>query len=70
MRKQFAKTIIELGERDDRLVVLIGDISHFLLRDFQAKYPNRFYNMGIAEQAMMSISSGLGKNFNDAPRRI
>ena len=62
MRKQFAKTIIELGERDDRLVVLIGDISHFLLRDFQAKYPNRFYNMGIAEQAMMSISSGLGMN--------
>jgi transketolase len=59
MRKQFAKTINELGGEDNRLVVLLGDISHFLLRDFQAKYPNRFYNMGIAEQAMLSVSSGL-----------
>ena len=59
MRKQFAKTIFEVAGADERLAVLIGDISHHLLRDFQAKYPDRFYNMGIAEQAMMSMSSGM-----------
>lgn len=59
MRKQFANTMLEIGGKDERLVVMIGDISHFLLREFQAKYPERFYNMGIAEQAMMSIASGL-----------
>jgi len=58
MRKQFAKTLQEIGE-DDKLVVLIGDISHFLLRDFEAKYKSRFYNLGVAEQGMMSMAAGL-----------
>lgn len=58
MRKQFAKTLLELGS-DERLVVLIGDISHFLLRDFEAKYKPRFYNLGVAEQSMMSMAAGL-----------
>ncbi len=58
MRKQFAKTMQELG-LDDRLIILIGDISHYLLKDFEVKYPQRFYNMGVAEQAMMSMAAGL-----------
>lgn len=58
MRKQFARTMQELG-LDERLVILIGDISHYLLKDFEAKYPQRFYNMGVAEQAMMSMAAGL-----------
>jgi len=61
MRKQFVKTMLEVGSDPD-LVVLIGDISHFALREFAEKYPNRFYNMGIAEQAMMSMASGLALN--------
>ncbi len=48
----------ELGA-DERLVILIGDISHYLLKDFAEKYPRRFYNMGVAEQAMMSMAAGL-----------
>lgn len=58
MRNQFAKTLIELG-KDESLAVLIGDISHFLLRDFQKQFPDRFYNMGIAEQSMMGVAAGL-----------
>lgn len=59
MRKQFAKTLFEIGEKDKKLVVLIGDISHFLLKDFQKKFPDRFYNMGIAEQSMIGVAAGL-----------
>ena len=58
MRKQFVKTMLELGE-DKRLTILIGDISHYALREFEEKYPDRFFNMGVAEQAMISMSSGL-----------
>lgn len=58
MRKQFARTLLDVGE-DEKLIVLIGDISHFLLKDFEEKYKNRFYNMGVAEQSMMSMASGL-----------
>lgn len=58
MRRQFATTLVELGE-DEKLVVLIGDISHYLLKDFETKYNSRFYNMGIAEQAMIGTAVGL-----------
>jgi transketolase len=61
MRKQFAKTMLEAGS-DDRLAILIGDISHFLLRDLEAKYKERFYNLGVAEQSMMSMAAGLAVN--------
>ena len=59
MRKQFAKTLFEVGTEDKKLVVLIGDISHFLLRNFQKEFPDRFYNMGIAEQSMVGVAAGL-----------
>jgi transketolase len=59
MRKQFAKTLFEVGEKDKKLVVMIGDISHFLLKDFQKNFPDRFYNMGIAEQSMIGVAAGL-----------
>ncbi len=58
MRKQLPKTFLEIGA-DEKFVVLIGDISHFALRDFHAAYPDRFYNMGMAEQSMVSMASGL-----------
>ncbi len=53
--------MLEVGE-DPRLVVLLGDLSHFLLRDFEAAHKDRFYNLGIAEQSMMSIAAGLAMN--------
>ena len=59
MRKTFAKTIIELAEEDDKLVVLIGDISHYLLNEFERKFPDRFYNVGICEQTIMSMAAGM-----------
>lgn len=58
MRNQFAKTLTEVGT-DENIVVLIGDISHYLLRGFEEKYPNQFYNMGIAEQSMIGVAAGL-----------
>lgn len=58
MRNQFAKTLTDTG-KDKKVVVLIGDISHFLLRDFQKQFPDRFYNMGAAEQSMIGVAAGL-----------
>jgi len=59
MRKRFAENLISLAERDDKLVVLIGDISHYLLKEFEERYPDRFYNTGICEQSMVSMAAGL-----------
>ncbi len=59
MRNQFSRTIEAVGDFDEKLVVLMGDISVFLLRNFQNKHPERFYNLGICEQTIISMAAGL-----------
>lgn len=59
MRKQFKQTLLDLAQRDDRIVVLLGDVSVYLLEEFRAKYPDRFYNLGICENTMISAAAGL-----------
>lgn len=59
MRKQFSKSVLEIADTDDKSVVLIGDISHYLLKEYETKYPNRFYNLGICEQSLIGLASGM-----------
>ena len=59
MRKEFARLMFEVGGNDNRLVILVGDIGVFGLREFWKKYPERFYNIGVCEQSIMSIASGM-----------
>lgn len=59
MRKQFKQTIMELAETDDRITMILGDVSVYLLNDFQQRYPDRFYNMGICENTLISVAAGL-----------
>jgi len=59
MRKAFAESVIKLAERDDKTVVLIGDISHYLLKEYEERFPERFYNVGICEQTIMSLAAGM-----------
>lgn len=59
MRKQFKETILQLAENDDRITLILGDVSVYLLTDFQKRYPDRFYNMGICENTLISVAAGL-----------
>jgi len=59
MRKTFADTMLEVGQIDPKLVVLVGDISHFALQPFAKSCPGRFYNIGICEPTIISMASGL-----------
>lgn len=59
MRNAFAKKITELAGKDQRVVLLSGDIGNRLFDDFKAKYPTRFYNCGVAEANMMGVAAGL-----------
>jgi len=59
VRKQFKDTTFELAMKDDKVVVILGDISHFLFMPFQEKFPARVYNMGICENALVSVAAGL-----------
>ena len=60
MRKQFGKTLTELGNRDPNLVVLYGDVCWPRPEnDFISKYPERALNVGIGEQAMVGMAAGM-----------
>ena len=59
MRKQFKDTASDLATRDEKVVIVLGDISHFLFMPLQEKFPTRVYNMGICENALISVAAGL-----------
>jgi len=59
MRRQFKETINGLAEKDDSIVLIFGDVSVYLFNDFKNKYPQRFYNMGICENTLISVGAGL-----------
>ncbi|MFH0855096.1 MAG: hypothetical protein V1869_01060 [Candidatus Omnitrophota bacterium] len=59
MRKHFKETLIKLAEKDKKLLLLLGDISVYLLKDFSARFPGQFYNAGICENTLISMAAGL-----------
>lgn len=59
MRNQFIKTTSELIENDDRVIALLGEVTIFGFRHMFEKYPDRILNIGILEQASVSMAAGL-----------
>jgi len=59
-RNFFAKALVELGRERKDIVVLSADLSTSVKTSvFEKEFPERHFNVGIAEQNMMSISAGL-----------
>src|SRR5438477_9173566 len=59
-RDAYAKTLEKMAETDTRVCVVINDsLSSAKMKDFGAKYPARFVNVGIAEQNMVGVGNGL-----------
>jgi transketolase len=59
LRDAYGKALVELGERDPKLVVLDADLSGSTRTAlFGQKFPDRFYNVGVMEDTMMTIAAG------------
>ena len=62
MRKAFGEMMQEIAETHDDIVVMAADVaSSANLGVFEKKYPQRFFNIGIAEQNMVAIAAGMAK---------
>lgn len=61
MRKSFISTLVELAEQDDRVVLLTGDLGFGVVEAFQQRFPDRFFNVGVAEQNMIGVATGLAE---------
>ncbi|KKQ90925.1 MAG: hypothetical protein UT16_C0028G0008 [Candidatus Azambacteria bacterium GW2011_GWA2_39_10] len=66
-RDGYGKGLVELGGKDDRVVVLCADLaestrSHW----FKEKFPERYIELGVAEQNMATVAAGLA-NYGKIP---
>lgn len=59
MRNAFSQELTRLAGEDHRLVLLSGDIGNRMFDEFKTRFPNRFFNCGIAEANMMSLAAGM-----------
>ena len=59
-REAYGRALVELGEEHDDIVVLDSDLSKSTMTCYFAeRFPDRFFNCGVAEQNMMGIAAGL-----------
>ena len=58
MREVFGDTVTELADSDQRIVMLDGDLGSST-KIFQRAHPERYFQMGIAEQNMLGVAAGM-----------
>lgn len=59
-RAAYGEALVELGARNDKVVVLDADLAHATQTiKFAQAYPDRFFNMGIAEANLVATSAGM-----------
>ena len=60
MRNAFAEALYEAASKDERVCIVVADISPAgSMAKFQTEHPQRFINVGVAEQSMIGICAGL-----------
>ncbi len=59
-RDGFGHALLELGEKDSRVVVLCADLAESTRSlGFKEKYPERYIEIGVAEQNLASVAAGM-----------
>ena len=61
MRAAFVRTLRELAEQDPRILLLTADLGFWALEPFAEQFPDRFFNVGVAEQNMIGVATGLAE---------
>lgn len=59
MRDTFVRKLLEIARQDPRVVLLTGDLGFGVLTEFAQELPRQFVNVGVAEQNLIGLSTGL-----------
>ncbi|HYW53546.1 MAG TPA: transketolase C-terminal domain-containing protein [Candidatus Elarobacter sp.] len=59
MRATFTRTLTEIAQADPRVLLLTADLGFMALEPFADAHPDRFLNVGVAEQNMIGLATGL-----------
>jgi transketolase len=55
------QALVELAHDDDRTVLLTADLGFMALEPFSDTFPDRYYNVGVSEQNMIGMATGLAE---------
>lgn len=59
MRDVFATELMKLAEVDDRIMFITGDLGFGVFETFMERHPDKYLNVGVAEQNMIGVATGL-----------
>jgi transketolase len=59
MRDHFVAELTAMADRDDRIVLMTADLGFGVVDEFKARHPCRFINVGVAEQNMALVATGM-----------
>lgn len=62
MRAAVVQALTELAENDERVVLMTGDLGFMAVEPFSERFPGRFFNVGVAEQNMIGLATGLAES--------
>ncbi|MCE5309061.1 MAG: hypothetical protein LLG20_15590 [Acidobacteriales bacterium] len=66
MRTLFNKVLVDLAKDDKRIFMVLADIGYGEIEPFRDTFPNRFLNVGVAEQNMTGVACGIAMEGNIA----
>ncbi len=61
MRDVFIKTLIKNVKKNDKTILITADLGFGVLNEFRKKFPKKFLNVGVSEQNMIGVATGLSK---------
>ena len=62
MRNLFIDQLVKEAGKNKKIILLVGDLGFNVVEPFRKKFPERFFNVGVSEQAMIGMASGLALN--------
>lgn len=60
-RIPFIDTLIELAEKDDKIVLIVPDVGFKHADRFKERFPDRYFNLGVTEQSTVMIAVGMAQ---------
>src|SRR6267142_788824 len=64
MRNNFIATLADVAAENPKIWLLSGDLGYSVLEPFAARFPDRYLNMGVAEQNMAGVAAGIALSGN------
>ena len=59
MRKIFINQLVKEATKNKKIILIVGDLGYGIVEPFKKKFPDRFFNAGVAEQSMAGLAAGL-----------